>query len=89
MICKARVCYAGQEIITIDLVAANDVSLSVFRLVMTGVRKVITAKPFIAAEFIALAAVVTYIVLQFRKQNQKNEQKKRTNPNNGEKKAKS
>ena len=89
VICKARVCYAGQEIITIDLVAANDVSLSVFRLVMTGVRKVITAKPFIAAEFIALACVVTYIVLQFRKQNQKNEQKKRTKPNNGEKKAKS
>ena len=89
VICKARVCYAGQEIITIDLVAANDVSLSVFRLIMTGVRRVTTSKPFIAAEFIAFAAVVAHIVLQFKKQNQKKEQKKRSKPNNGEKKAKS
>lgn len=71
VICKARVCYAGEEIITIDLVAANDVGLSVFRLIMTGVASVISSTWFIVLEVVALAAVIAYLVLQMKKKSQK------------------
>lgn len=84
VICKARVCYAGEEIITIDLVAANDVGLSVFRLIMTGVAKVLSSTWFIIFEVVALAGVIAYIVTVFKKKSQN----KAAKPNNKEKNTK-
>lgn len=84
VICKARVCYAGDEIITIDLVAADDVGLSIFRLIMTGVAKVLSSTWFIILEVVALAGVIAYIVTVFKKKNQK----KSAKPDNKEKNTK-
>ena len=84
VICQARVCYAGEEIITIDLVAANDVGLSVFRLIMTGIARVLSSTWFIVIELAALIGVVAYIVSIIRKK----DQKKKAKPNSGEKKSK-
>ncbi len=67
VICQAKVYYAGGEITTINLVAANDVQLSVFRLIMTGVSAVITSTWFIALEVVALVAVLAYLGLSVKK----------------------
>lgn len=61
VICQAKIFYAGGEIATINLVAANDVNLSVFRLAMTGVKAVLTSTWFIILELLALLGVVYYL----------------------------
>ncbi len=63
VICQARVIYADQEITTINLVAANDVRLSMFRLFMTNLRRVLSSTPFILLELAALIVLALYIVL--------------------------
>jgi D-alanyl-D-alanine carboxypeptidase (penicillin-binding protein 5/6) len=63
VICQARVIYADQEITTINLVAANDVRLSMFRLFMTNLRRVLSSTPFILLELAALIVLAPYIVL--------------------------
>lgn len=72
VICQAKVYYAGGEITTINLVAANDVPLSVFRLVMTGISAVITSTWFIVLEVAALVAVLAYLGLSIKKTAEKN-----------------
>lgn len=67
VICQAKILYAENEIATINLVAANDVQLSVFRLIMTGVGKVISSVPFIILEVLALIAVGVYFYITFKK----------------------
>lgn len=67
VICQARVMYADQEITTINLVAANDVRLSMFRLFMTNLRRVMSSTPFILLELAALVVLVLYIVLVLMK----------------------
>lgn len=70
IICRARVIYAGQEITTINLVAANDVRLSMFRLFMTNLRRVLSSTPFILLELAGLVVLVLYItlvILKYRK----------------------
>ena len=62
VICQAKIFYAGGEIATINLVAANDVKLSVFRLAMTGVKAVLTSTWFIILEVVALCGVIVYLI---------------------------
>lgn len=61
-ICKARILYAGEEIGTVDLVAAENISLSVPRLVAEKIKDVLTSKIFIAVLLILLALIVIYII---------------------------
>lgn len=67
VICQAKIYYAGGEIATINLVAANDVQLSVFRLFMTGVASVITSTWFIVLEVVALIGVGFYLYVTAKK----------------------
>lgn len=62
VICQAKIFYAEGEIATINLVAANDVKLSVFRLAMTGVKAVLTSTWFIILEVVALCGVIVYLI---------------------------
>ena len=61
VICQAKVYYAEQEITTINLVAANDVKLSLFRLAMNGLANVLSSTLFIILEVVALIGVVLYV----------------------------
>ena len=63
VICQARVIYADQEITTINLVAANDVRLSMFRLFMTNLRRVMSSTAFILLELAGLAVLILYVVM--------------------------
>lgn len=77
VICQAKVYYAGGEITTINLVAANDVQLSVFRLIMTGVASVLTSTWFIVLEVAALIGVGFYLFRTVKKSlGKKNETEK-------------
>ena len=80
VICQAKVYYAGGEIATINLVAANDVGLSVFRLAMTGVKAVLTSTWFIVLEVVALLGVIVYFIRTVKKTKQENssEEKKKS-----------
>ncbi len=63
VICQAKIIYADQEITTINLVAANDVRLSLFRLFMTNLRRVLSSTPFILLELALLVVLALYLVL--------------------------
>ena len=67
VICQAKVIYADQEIATINLVAANDVRLSMFRLFMTNLRRVLSSTAFILLELAGLLVLVLYIALVIAK----------------------
>ena len=57
---KAKFMYAGQELITVNLVAQKDIPLSFFGLIMAGVTAVITSTFFIILLFIAALVAVGY-----------------------------
>ncbi len=59
---QAKFLYAGQELITLNLVAQKDVSLSLPGLIMAGIISVITSIPFIVIISLASLFVVAYIV---------------------------
>ena len=63
VICQAKVFYADQEITTINLVAADDVGLSLFRLFMTKLSRLLSSTAFILIEIAALLVVLTYLGL--------------------------
>ena len=63
VICQARVLYANQEIATINLVAYEDVELSVFRMFMTKLSRVMSSTAFIVIEILALILVLAYLGL--------------------------
>ena len=67
MICQAKVIYGDQEITTINLVAANDVRLSMFRLFMTNLRRVLSSTPFILLELALLVVLLLYVVMMIVK----------------------
>lgn len=62
VICQAKIYYANEEITTIDLVAADSISLSVPRLVMEKIKNVLTSKIFIAIVIILISLIVIYII---------------------------
>ena len=61
VICQAKVYFADQEITTINLVAANDVGLSLVRLFMTKLSNLLSSTFFIILEVVALILVATYL----------------------------
>ncbi len=63
VICQAKVYYADQEITTINLVAANDVGLSLVRLFMTKLSNLLSSTFFIILEVLALLLVCSYLGL--------------------------
>ena len=67
VICQAKVIYGDQEITTINLVAANDVRLSMFRLFMTNLRRVLSSTPFILLELALLVVLLLYVVMMIVK----------------------
>ena len=62
VICNARILYAGEEIATVDLVAAETVSLSVPRLILEKIKDVLKSKIFVAVFIILAALILIYIV---------------------------
>ena len=67
IICQAKVIYGNQEITTINLVAANDVRLSMFRLFMTNLRRVLSSTAFILLEIAGLIVLILYIAMMIVK----------------------
>lgn len=61
-ICEARILYAGEEIGQVDLVAAENIGLSVPRLIAEKIKDVLTSKVFIAVLLILLALIIIYII---------------------------
>ena len=83
VICQAKIYYAGDEITTVNLVAANDVGLSTFRLAMTAISSVLSSTWFIVLEVILLACVVVYLAsvvkkMQKSKNGEEDNEKKKT-----------
>ena len=72
VICQAKVYFADQEITTINLVAANDVGLSLVRLFMTKLSNLLSSTFFIVLEIIALIAVLAYLGLMLYHNMQRN-----------------
>lgn len=62
VICQAKIYYAGEELTTIDLVAADSISLSVPRLMLEKVKNVLTSKIFIAIVIILVSLIIIYII---------------------------
>lgn len=62
VICKARILYAGEEIGSVDLVAADKVSLSMPRLIAQKISDIFKSKIFIAILLILLALIAIYII---------------------------
>lgn len=62
VLAQAKVYYAGQELTTVNLVAANDVKLSFIGLIMAGIRAVVGSTVFMLLSFVlAVAAVVIFL----------------------------
>ncbi len=75
VICQAKVYFADQEITTINLVAANDVGLSLVRLFMTKLSNLLSSTFFIILEIVALIAVLAYLALMLYHNVQRNKAK--------------
>lgn len=63
VICKADVLYANEKIATINLVASQDVKLSMTGKVVGIINSVLTSKVFIAGEVIAFSLLILYVVV--------------------------
>lgn len=63
VICKADVLYANEKIATINLVASQDVKLSMTGKVVGIINSVLTSKVFIAGEIIAFSLLILYVVV--------------------------
>ncbi|MCM1544509.1 MAG: hypothetical protein NC110_04335, partial [Ruminococcus sp.] len=64
VICQAKVYYANQEIATINLVAAEDIGLSLLGMVMSAISTVLKSTVFIAIEVIALLILVSFLAIK-------------------------
>ncbi len=70
VICQAKVYYAGLELATVNLVAANDVKLSLVGLIMSVIKSVIGSTFFLILSLIlsvAAICVFVYNLLDFQK----------------------
>ena len=59
---QAKFLYAGQELITVNLVAQKDVPLSFFGLIMVGITAVMTSTFFIVLVAVASLAAIGYFI---------------------------
>lgn len=73
---QANILYAGQVLAKINLVAANDVSLSFIGLIMTTIRSIMTSWVFIILVFLATAGCVVYLVMSYNTYKKRERQKK-------------
>ncbi|MGN1418331.1 MAG: D-alanyl-D-alanine carboxypeptidase family protein [Acutalibacteraceae bacterium] len=64
IICQAKVLYANKELTTINLVAAEDVNLSLTGFIISAVSSVLMSKFFIAFEIIALILLLCYLAVK-------------------------
>lgn len=64
VICQAKVYYANKEIATINLVAAEDVGLSLLGLIMSVIAKILKSNIFIAAEVVLLIILCAFIAIK-------------------------
>ncbi len=76
VICQAQVIYGEQVITTINLVAASDVRLSMVRLFMTNLRRVLSSTAFILLEIAGLIVLILYIVMMILKYKKAKEARK-------------
>ncbi len=88
VICQAKIFYADREIATINLVAANTVRLSVFRLFMTHLRSLLSSTVFILIEVAALILIVLYLILFIMKNQKKKKPALHRVPDSAEQKPK-
>ncbi len=82
VLAQAKVYYAGQELTTVNLVAANEVKLSFIGLVMAGIRAVVGSTVFMLLSFVLAAAAVGIFLKNFL-----DYQKKQSSGNKTDKKA--
>ncbi len=73
---QANILYAGQILAKINIVAANDVSLSFTGFIMNGVRTVMTSWVFIILLAIATAGCIGYLVMSYNTYKKRERQKK-------------
>ena len=65
VLAQAKVYYAGQELTTINLVAANEVKLSFIGLIMSGIRAVVGSTAFLIISLILAVAAVGIFIKNF------------------------
>lgn len=75
VICQAKVMYANREIATINLVAAEDVGISVLGFIMNTVRSILKSKIFIAFEIIALIVLAAFLIIKLNRMHKETESK--------------
>lgn len=65
VVAQAKVYYANQELTTINLVAASDVRLSFFGLIMSGIKSIVGSGPFLVISLILAIAAIAVFVMNF------------------------
>lgn len=65
ILAQAKVYYAGQELTTVNLVAANDVKLSFIGLIMAGIRAVVGSTVFMIISLILAVGAVGVFIKNF------------------------
>lgn len=73
---QANILYAGQILAKINLVAANDVSLSFTGLIMNTTRTVMTSWVFIILVALAAAGCIVYLLMSYNTYKKRERQKK-------------
>ena len=64
IICQAKVFYANKELATINLVASEDIGLSLPGFIISTISVVLMSKAFIAAEVIAIVVLASYLIIR-------------------------
>ncbi|MCM1364319.1 MAG: hypothetical protein NC215_04995 [Ruminococcus sp.] len=88
VICQAKVYYANQEIATINLVAAEDIGLSLLGFTMSVIAGVLKSTVFIVIEVLALIVLVTFMAIKIYLMYAKKKPKLKIVPPHGKKKKK-
>ena len=73
---QANILYAGQILAKVNLVAAEDVSLSFIGFIMTGIRTIMTSTVFIVLVALAAAGCIGYLVISYNTYKKRERQKK-------------
>ncbi len=73
---QANILYAGQILSKVNLVAAEDVSLSFIGFIMTGIRNIMTSTVFIVLVALLAVGCTTYLVISYNAYKKRERQKK-------------
>ncbi len=85
VLAQAKVYYAGQELTTVNLVAANEVKLSFIGLIMSGIRAVVGSTFFLIVSLILAVAAVAIFIKNFLDYQKKQDSGNKAKPVNGKK----